>query len=230
MIESMAKHGLLLLALSGIAAAQIPPAQLNATMQMFTQALGVNCEYCHSAARGSGQPEPKKDIARAMLAMTADINAKIQNATGKPVSETATVTCVTCHHGITIPRQLSDMVSQTLREKGADAAIAQYRDLRQRYAGTQAYDFSDKPLLAVATQLANSRPNDAIALLQLNVEFNPQSAASFAEMSYAYTRKIDDDSAIAALQKALAIDPNNGVYQGQLEQLKRYQRARERQQ
>jgi tetratricopeptide (TPR) repeat protein len=197
-------------------------------MQMFTQALGVSCGFCHSAERGSGQPEPKKDVARAMLAMTRDINAKVQTATGKSAKDAAAVNCVTCHHGVSIPRQLAEILSQTLREKGADAAIAQYRDLRQRYAGTQAYDFSENTLLGLATQLANGRPNDAIALLQLNLEFNPRSAPSYAELSYAYTRKLDDDSAAAALEKALAIDPENGIYQGQLEQIQRYRRAREK--
>lgn len=219
-----------ILAFGGIAAAQIAPADINATMQMFTQALGVKCEFCHSAERGSGKPEPKKEVARAMLAMTRDINAKVQAATGKAAGEAASVNCVTCHHGVNIPRQLSEIVSQTVKKKGADAAIAQYRDLRQRYGGTQAYDFSDNTLIGVATQIANARPSDAIALLNLNLEFNPRSAASYAELSYAYTRKLDDDSAITALEKALAIEPDNGIYQGQLEQLKRYQRARERRQ
>lgn len=224
------RSALLLVLLSGAATAQIPAADLNATMQMFTQALGVNCQFCHSAERGSGKPEPKKEIARAMLAMTRDINAKVQAATGKTAGEAASVSCVTCHHGVSIPRQLSEIVSQTVKEKGAEAAIAQYRDLRQRYSGTQAYDFSDATLIGVARQLANARPSDAIALLQLNLEFNPRSAASYAELSYAYTRKLDDDGAISALEKALAIEPDNGIYQGQLEQLKRYQRARERRQ
>jgi tetratricopeptide (TPR) repeat protein len=226
-------HGfraVLLVTLSGIATAQIPPAELNATMQMFTQALGVNCGFCHSAERGSGQPEPKKEIARAMLAMTRDINAKVQAATGKPAADAATVSCVTCHHGVSIPRQLSEIMTRTLREKGSDAAIAQYRELRQRYAGTQSYDFSDATLVGVATQIANARPGDAIALLQLNLEFSPRSSATYAELSYAYTRKLDDDSAITAIEKALEIEPENGVYRGQLEQLKSYQRARQRRQ
>jgi tetratricopeptide (TPR) repeat protein len=207
------------------AAAQAPPADLSATMQTIAAALGVSCGYCHSAERGSGQPEPKKDIARAMMAMTRDINAKVQAAAGKPAAE---VQCITCHRGVAIPRQLSEIVSQTIKEKGTDAAIAQYRELRTQYFGRQAYDFGEGTLVALAQQISNSKPTDAIALLQVNLEFNPRSAATYAAIAFAYTRKLDDDSAIVNLEKALEIEPENGIFRGQLEQLKGYQRARQR--
>jgi tetratricopeptide (TPR) repeat protein len=213
-----------LLSLTGIAAAQGPPADLGAQMQAIAQALGVSCGYCHSAERGSGKPEPKKDIARAMMAMTREINAKVQAA----VPDAVAVQCVTCHRGVAIPRQLSEIISQTLKEKGSDAAIAQYRELRKQYYGREAYDFGEGTLLTIAQQISNNKPSDAIQLLQLNLEFSPRSAATYAAISFAYTRKLDDDAAIANLEKALEIEPENGIFQGQLEQLKRYQRARQR--
>jgi tetratricopeptide (TPR) repeat protein len=213
------------LSMACTAAAQAPPADLSATMQTIAAALGVSCGYCHSAERGSGQPEPKKDIARAMMAMTRDINAKVQAAAGKPAAE---VQCITCHRGVAIPRQLSEIVSQTIKEKGTDAAIAQYRELRTQYFGRQAYDFGEGTLVALAQQISNSKPTDAIALLQVNLEFNPRSAATYAAIAFAYTRKLDDDSAIVNLEKALEIEPENGIFRGQLEQLKGYQRARQR--
>jgi hypothetical protein len=219
---------LFFLALTVTCAAQAPPADLSATMQTIAAALGVSCGYCHSAERGSGQPEPKKDVARAMMAMTKDINARIQTATGKPAIEATAVQCVTCHRGVAIPRQLSEIVLQTMKEKGTDAAIAQYHELRKQYFGRQAYDFGEGTLLAIGQQISNSKPTDAIALLQLNLEFNPRSAATYAAISFAYTRKLDDDSAIVNLEKALEIEPDNGIYQGQLEQMKSYQRARQR--
>ncbi|HEY1755395.1 MAG TPA: photosynthetic reaction center cytochrome c subunit family protein [Bryobacteraceae bacterium] len=195
-------------------------------MQAIAQALGVSCDYCHLAERGSGQPEPKKDIARAMIAMTRDINAKIQAAA--PGSNIQQVECVTCHRGVPVPRQLSDILSQTLKTQGAAAAIDQYRELRKQFYGRQAYDFGENTLIGVAQKITSSRPSDSIALLQLNLEFFPRSAASYAEIGFAYTRQLDDDSAIANLEKALEIEPGNGVIRGQLEQLKSYQRARQR--
>ncbi len=213
-----------LLGLTRIAAAQGPPADLGAQMQSISQALGVSCGYCHSAERGSGKPEPKKDMARAMMAMTRDINAKVQAAS----PNAGAVQCVTCHRGVAIPRQLSEIVTKTMKEQGTDAAIAQYRELRKQYYGRQAYDFGEGTLVTIAQQISNNRPADAIALLQLNLEFSPRSAATYAAISFAYTRKLDDEAAIANLEKALEIEPENGIYQGQLEQLKRYQRARQR--
>ena len=202
-------------------------------MQAIAQALGVGCEYCHVAERGSNTPEPKKDIARAMMAMTRDINAKISAMipTAEGAAQTAPiemVQCVTCHRGVPVPRQLSEILTQTLKTQGVAAAIEQYREFRKQFYGRQAYDFGENTLLGIAQQITSSRPSDSIALLQLNLEFYPRSAGSYAEIGFAYTRKLDDDSAIANLEKALEIEPNNGVIRGQLEQLKSYQRARQR--
>ncbi len=116
-----------------------------------------------------------------MMAMTRDINAKVQGAAGKGATE---VQFVTCHRGVAIPRQLSDIVSQTMKEKGTDAAIAQYRELRMQYFGRQAYDFGEGTLVAIAQQKSNSKPTDAIALLQLNLEFSPRSAATYAAIAH----------------------------------------------
>lgn len=197
-------------------------------MQAIAQALGVGCDYCHAAERGA--PEPKKDIARAMMAMTRDINAKIQAATGLPGSQAAEVQCVTCHRGVPIPRPLSEILIQTVKEKGAAAAAEQYRELRSKFYGRQAYDFGEETLIGAARFFTQSRPSDSIALLQLNLEFFPRSAQTYAEIGFAYTRKLDDDSAIENLKKALEIEPNNGIIRGQLEQLESYQRARQRRQ
>ncbi len=220
------------LGLAAAAAAQPPPPEPSVNvqppnMQAIAQALGVSCDYCHVAERGSGKPEPKKDIARAMIAMIRDINAKIQ-AAAAPATDIEQVQCVTCHRGVPVPRQLSEILLQTLKNQGAAAAIEQYRGLRKQFYGRQAYDFGENTLLGLAQQIASSRPSDSIALLQLNLEFYPRSAASYAEIGFAYTRKLDDDSAIANLEKALEIEPDNGVIRGQLEQLKSYQRARQR--
>lgn len=203
-----------------------PSPDLFATMQEMSAALGVECSYCHSAARGSGAPEPKKDIARAMMAMTRDLNAKVETATGKSGAAVTRVQCITCHRGIAIPGQLGDILTQTLRAQGTAAVVAQYRDLRQRYFGRQAYDFGEDTLLNLAQRIVESKPGDAIALLQLNLEFNPRSARSYVALAHAYTRKIDDASAMASLEKALEIEPDNGVARGQLEQLKSYHRNR----
>jgi Tfp pilus assembly protein PilF len=60
----------------------------------------------------------------------------------------------------------------------------------------------------------------------VNLEFNPKSARTYAAIGYAYTRKLDDAAAITNLEKALEIEPENGVMRGQLEQLKSYHRKK----
>src|SRR5579862_5977165 len=99
---------LIAMAAAGCLSAQAPPADIMPLMQEIVQGLGVQCEYCHSAPRGSGEPEPKKDIARQMIAMTRELNTRVQTATGKPAPQAVQVKCVTCHRGVAIPRQLSE--------------------------------------------------------------------------------------------------------------------------
>jgi tetratricopeptide (TPR) repeat protein len=216
--------GTLLLA----AGAVIAPAQ-TMNMQEISQALGVRCDYCHSAPRGSGQPEPKKEIARAMMAMTRDLNTKVQEATGKPAEQTTRVECVTCHRGVAIPQPLSALILRTIVEKGGVAAVDQYRDLRKQYYARATYDFSEDALFEIVQRVVQGKPDDAIALLRMNLEFNPQSAKSYALLGFAYTRKSDDASAITNLEKSLELDPTNAMVRGQLDQLQEYRRRRQRQ-
>jgi len=214
------------LAFGGLADAQNRQGNLQFDMQAIAQALGVQCEYCHSAERGSGLPEPKKDIARQMMAMTREINTRVQTATGKAAKEAAAVECATCHRGVAIPRPLIGILRDTLAAKGVAAAAEQYKDLRARYFGAATYDFTEGALIALAQPLSSAKPDDAIALLKLNLDFYPKSGKTYAAIGYAYTRKYDDSTAIAMLEKSLELEPGNGVVQGQLEQLKMYQRRK----
>jgi tetratricopeptide (TPR) repeat protein len=104
--------------------------------------------------------------------------------------------------------------------KGAAAAVAEYRDLRRQYYGSQAYDFrEDSLLLAAQRATQDNRPDDALALLTLNMEFFPMGARSYQAQSVAYQRKNDRENAIKALQRAIELDPNNAGYKNQLTQL-----------
>lgn len=215
----------LFIACAAVARAQTP-AEIP-DMQAIDQALGVRCDYCHS--RDSGQGEPKKAIALAMIAMTRDLNEKIQQATGKPVNEIARVECVTCHRGVPIPQPLSAIILRTIALQGGAAAADQYRDLRKRYYSRATYDFSEDALLEMVQRVVQGRPDDAIALLRMNLEFNPQSAKTYALLGFAYTRKLDDDSALTNLKKSLELDPTDAMVRGRIEQLEEYRRRRQQQ-
>lgn len=80
---------------------KVQPSELIPLMQTYRVALGnVRCDYCHVAAQPpdfASDENPKKEIARHMIAMVQDINAKVPDVKEK-------VTCYTCHHGDALPK------------------------------------------------------------------------------------------------------------------------------
>jgi tetratricopeptide (TPR) repeat protein len=208
----------------------IPRPQLIATMQGFVQALGVQsaggCSYCHVGTAPNwdfaSDGKPMKTVARKMILMAREITGKLPDITGKPAAEIASLRCATCHRGLAIPKLLPDVLTETATKSGGAAAVQQYRDLRAKYYGGQSYDFSEPALVAMATPLINAnKPDDAIALLQLNAEFYPRSSATYATLGQAYAKKNDTPNAIRSFEKAVELDPNNQNAKRQLEQLKK---------
>lgn len=196
-------------------------------MQAIADALGVTCEYCHARGPNAAATGPAKiAVAKQMIAMTRELNTRVEAATGKAAGAVTKVDCVTCHRGVPVPKPLADVIWATTVQQGSGAAAEQYRDLRKRFYGKATYDFSEQTLINLANRVANGRPDDAIAFANLNLEFYPDSSATYQALGFAYTRKVDDQSAITALEKAVELDPNNNVARGQLEQLKSYQRRR----
>jgi hypothetical protein len=200
-------------------------------MQAVAAALGVTCDYCH-AGRGAepkltAAGKPILEVGRGMIAMTASLNATVQAATGKTDREAASVTCATCHRGVTIPRPLTDILLVTGVREGADAAVKQYRDLRSRYYGRSAYDFGEETLLSVARRLANARPEVAIPLAELNLEFFPKSVNTLVTKAVAQSGR-DDEAAVSTLKQALELDPGNAEIQGRLYQIEEILARRKR--
>jgi hypothetical protein len=76
---------------------KVLPAQgLQPTMAAFRVGLGVMCTYCHMLPDFASDENPKKEIARGMIKMVIEINAKFPD--GKPH-----VSCYTCHRGAEEP-------------------------------------------------------------------------------------------------------------------------------
>src|SRR5262249_46007406 len=148
--------------------------------------------------------------ARQMLLLAREINDKLPTAVGKSTDTTTRVVCMTCHRGVAIPKQLTQVLNEAVNAKGLDGAIAAYRDLRTRYNGSMAYDFSDQGLISMAQAALNAdRADNAIAWLNLNLEFYPKSARTYVVMAQAHQKKSDKDTAIKDLEKAVELDPNN---------------------
>src|SRR3954447_21877838 len=70
--------------------------QVRPVMSAMQGALGQRCNFCHVQGDNASDENPKKVVARMMIEMVNDINAKFPD--GK-----AHVTCYTCHRGKNMP-------------------------------------------------------------------------------------------------------------------------------
>ena len=202
-----------------------PRPQVIATMQAFTSALGVQCNYCHVQEGRGGRNDfatdekaPKK-AARGMMLLAREINTKLPEAVGKAADATTRVGCATCHRGVPIPKQITDIMTEA---GGPTAAIAKFKELREKFYGGQSYDFSEATMITMAQRAnAANKYDDALAYLQANIEYYPKSARSYSAIGQMKNAKGDKPGAIAALEKAVELDPNNAQTKAQLETLKK---------
>ena len=157
--------------------------ELRTIMGQFTRALGVRCGACHASKPGEQRldfaldDKPEKKTARVMMQMTRDLNEKYISTLEDHSNPPIQVQCVTCHHGITHPRPLADVLKLAYARGGIDSTRARYSALRERYYGSAAYDFGEVPLAEAAAAIVDSgHVDDGVSLLALNLEMNPKSA------------------------------------------------------
>jgi Photosynthetic reaction centre cytochrome C subunit len=205
----------------------IGKSQLIGVMRGFSFSVGVRCEHCHAA-----QPDPKagldfasdakeaKRTARVMMQMVEVINRDHLSRLGK--AATVQVECTTCHRGIGVPRTVNAVLAEKLEQKGVPEATALYRELRKKYYGSAAYDFSETPLNILAEALlAKSKAAEAAAMMELNAEVNnPLSGWGLEIIAMAHRASGARDKAIADYQRILELDPKNQRARQQLEELK----------
>ncbi len=203
--------------------------ELIQVMGGFTRALGVSCTYCHVAANGR-RPAPAefalddketKQVARAMLRMVEEINARHLPAMGRERATLQRVSCATCHGGITKPRPIEAVLLDSYAKSGIDSAVARYRELRKEYFGQRAYDFSDTTLVTAADEIGESdqKLKDALVLMRLNLEFHPDSWFTYQQMGQIQERVGDDAAALASYRKALELNPGRAFVQELLQAL-----------
>jgi hypothetical protein len=201
--------------------------ELMMQMREMAGALGVRCGYCHAGGNpatleGVDFPSDSletKRVARVMLRMTRDINSEWLPTTGRDTTRMARVSCTTCHHGSRRPETLADTLLRAFDHGGSPAAIASYRALREQYYGRAVYDFGE-PALTWAAELASRRPNrpdDAMAMVEANLEFFPKSVNTHVVLGDRLIARRDTAGAIQRWQEALALDPGNNWIQGKID-------------
>ena len=76
---------------------------LQFVMRNFNQALGVQCVYCHMQGDFASDSNPKKDVARKMIAMVRQIDTSFASSAGVFPAGYHEVDCNTCHRGSAKP-------------------------------------------------------------------------------------------------------------------------------
>lgn len=199
--------------------ADITADQLHETMDGYRDALGVRCNFCHVGEDGKPFSEfdfvsdqvPMKNITREMVRLTNSINATIKDVFKGGTAAPLEVTCVTCHRGAPLPERTEDLLWKKYELKGITETVALYREMRKLYYGSFTYDFRERVLAEVAGRCEREKKqiDDAIALMELNAEFFPDSPRTLTQLASMYIEKKDLQKAKPLIEKALSIDPNN---------------------
>jgi tetratricopeptide (TPR) repeat protein len=102
--------------------------------------------------------------------------------------------------------------------RGSDAAIAQYRELKRTRPSD--YDFNEEALNQLGYRLLQQNRNaDAIAIFKLNVEEYPKSGNVYDSLAEAYAKDGQKQFAIDNYHKSLELDPKNQHAIDQLKEL-----------
>jgi hypothetical protein len=204
--------------------------ELIKVMRAFSNDLGVRCVHCHAATNPedlstfnwASDQKPTKDIAREMVKMSHDINETLDKQLGEARPDHLDVTCFTCHHGNHKPETLADALAPVAKKDGPDAAVARYRELRKEYYGGATFDFTEWSLVQVAEELSHdpAQTKAAVALLNVNLEFYPESAATYARMAEIQLASGDQAAAMASFEKAAQLAPEDERLKARIEAVK----------
>src|SRR6185436_17262484 len=107
-------------------------------------------------------------------------------------------------------RDIAETLFDAVKEKGVQAAIARYRELKA--TEKDAYDFSEPQLNGLGYQLLQmKRVKDAIESFKLNVEMYPQADNTYDSLGDAYVENGDKQLAIQNYKKVLELNPKNPI-------------------
>jgi len=119
-----------------------------------------------------------------------------------------------------IKARISLVLAHTIISRDVQKAIEQYRDLKKNRP--DAYDFSEGELCNLGFKLLNSnRLDEAVKIVNLNLEFFPVSAETYWLLAEVYQAKGLKELAIENYKKALEISPNHDKAKEALLKLKK---------
>lgn len=202
---------------------EIAKGELVGIMRDWSNGLGVRCNHCHAGPDNlvgmdfASDEKTGKQVARRMLVMVRKINRELlaDLPGAKHASEPPAVSCFTCHRGQhEPPRSIVAELAAVAAQQDIDAALTRYDTLRQEHFGAGVYDFSESALSSAAGALAQAgRNNDAVRLLERNLDYYPESADSHAMISMIRLQEGNAAAARSALEKALQLEPENHMAQ-----------------
>jgi len=105
-------------------------------------------------------------------------------------------------------RSVAEVIFNMVIEKGVDAAVKQYRDLKANQSAT--YDFSESELNTLGYELFRMKKiKEAIEIFKLNVESFPRGYNTYDSLGEAYMINGDKELAIKNYKKSLELNPEN---------------------
>jgi len=134
----------------------------------------------------------------------------ILDNTGQNVGRlTDTITKILYNQPYEPPKMsIVSVLEKTIKEKGVEAGIAQYRDLKAKQSAI--YDFAEPELNALGYRLLRSdKGKEAIEIFKLNVEVYPKEFNTYDSLAEAYMTLKQNDLAIANYKKSLELNPKN---------------------
>ena len=103
---------------------------------------------------------------------------------------------------------VAGLLLKTIQEKGIEAGVAHYRDLKAREA--KVYDFSEPELNQLGYRLLQTKKlKEAVEIFKLNVEAYPQGFNTYDSLGEAYMISGNNELAIQNYKKSLELNPQN---------------------
>ncbi|HEX6648819.1 MAG TPA: serine hydrolase, partial [Pyrinomonadaceae bacterium] len=100
------------------------------------------------------------------------------------------------------------ILEKTITDKGVEAGIAQYRDLKAKQSAT--YDFAEPELNTLGYRLLRTgKTKEAIEIFKLNVDAYPQAANTYDSLAEAYANMNQNELAITNYKKSIELNPKN---------------------